>query len=98
MAPTRRTDIDMTSFNLCDLDILSSKLLLLKKQLEVVQGNENTPPEIKGSIDAIMVGVVEVTRNSFDLSTEVKELWSQYNTETFRLREQIKKLRNQNKQ
>lgn len=88
----------MTSFNLCDLDILSSKLLLLKKQLEVVQGNENTPPEIKGSIDAIMVGVVEVTRNSFDLSTEVKELWSQYNTETFRLREQIKKLRNQNKQ
>lgn len=88
----------MTSFNLCDLDILSSRLLLLKKQLEIVQQNEDTPPEVKGTIDAIMVGMVEVTKHSLDLSMDVRNLWSRYNVETFSLREKIKKLRNQNKE
>ena len=68
--------------------------LLLKKQLEIVEDNPQTPPEVKGCLTAIRFGIIEVLRDSENMVTSFDRIINDHEREVKRLKNKIAKLEN----
>lgn len=68
--------------------------LLLKKQLEIAENNPQTPQDVKGCLNAIRVGIIEVLRDSENLITSFNSIINDHEREVKRLKAKIAKLEN----
>ena len=68
--------------------------LLLKKQFEIAKQNPQTPPDVRGSIETIEVGIVEILRDADNLVTSFNCIINDHEREVKRLKAKIAKLEN----
>ena len=68
--------------------------LLLKKQFEIAKQNPQTPPDVRGSIETIEVGIVEILRDADNMVTSFNCIINDHEREVKRLKAKIAKLEN----
>ena len=68
--------------------------LLLKKQFEIAKQNTQTPPDVRGSIETIEVGIVEILRDADNMVTSFNCIINDHEREVKRLKAKIAKLEN----
>lgn len=68
--------------------------LLLKKQLETAEEKPQTPQDVKGCLNAIHVGIVEVLRDAEQLVIDCNHIINDHDREVKRLKAKISKLEN----
>ena len=68
--------------------------LLLKKQFEIAKQNPQTPPDVRGSIETIEVGIVEILRDADNMVTSFNCIINDYERDIKRLKNKIAKLEN----
>ena len=71
--------------------------LLLKKQFEIAKQNPQTPQDVRGSIETIEVGIVEILRDADKLVEECNSIEGYHEREIKRLKDKIAKLENKPK-
>ena len=74
-----------------------SNAMLLKKQLEMAEDNNQMPQDVKGCLFAIRVGITEVLRDADKLVEECNRIDGNREREVKRLKEKIAKLENKPK-
>jgi len=68
--------------------------LLLKRQLEIAEDNPQTPQDVKGCLNAIHVGIIEVLKDADKLVEECNKTNDYHEREVKRLKAKIAKLEN----
>ena len=68
--------------------------MLLKKQFEIAKQNPQTPPDVRGSIETIEVGIVEILRDADNMVTSFNCIINDHEREVKRLKNKIAKLEN----
>ena len=68
--------------------------MLLKKQFEIAKQNPQTPPDVRGSIETIEVGIVEILRDADNMVTSFNCIINDHEREVKRLKAKIAKLEN----
>ena len=68
--------------------------MLLKKQFEIAKQNTQTPPDVRGSIETIEVGIVEILRDADNMVTSFNCIINDHEREVKRLKAKIAKLEN----
>ena len=68
--------------------------LLLKRQLEIAEDNPQTPQDVKGCLNAIHVGIIEVLKDADHLVEDCNRINDSHEREVKRLKAKIAKLEN----
>ena len=68
--------------------------MLLKKQFEIAKQNTQTPPDVRGCIETIEVGIVEILRDADNMVTSFNCIIDDHEREVKRLKAKIAKLEN----
>ena len=85
------------SYNIYLAQKIYNNSILLKKQLEVATDNQQTPPEVKGCLNAIRFGIIEVFKDADELVKECNKIDGNHEREVKRLKDKIANLENEPK-